>query len=274
MIELPEAVRLAGQVGDELNGREIESGNCGNSAHKFAFYSRSQDDYAKLLPGKRVGRTAAAGSLARINIDPGMALLLGDGGLRVLLHAPASQLPAKYQMLLRFEDGSALTVSVQGWGFMHLVTQEEARERFSAYGLSPLDSEFTYQRFKAALEAYERLEQDSVKKFLISGGVVSGVGNGYLHDILFRAGIHPRRKMAEVTGHERRRLFSAIRKTIGDATERGGRDTEQGLHGEPGGYRPILDSRAKGQPCPQCGMPIEKVQYLGGACYFCPACQA
>ncbi|MFC1719141.1 zinc-ribbon domain-containing protein [Candidatus Poribacteria bacterium] len=34
-----------------------------------------------------------------------------------------------------------------------------------------------------------------------------------------------------------------------------------------------MDSKAKGNPCPECGTPIEKIQYLGGASYFCPSCQ-
>jgi formamidopyrimidine-DNA glycosylase len=273
MIELPEATRLARQIGEELGGGAVAAGSCGNSPHKWAFYNRPQEEYAALLPGKKVGKTSASGSLARIDLDPGLALLLGDGGLRVLLHEPGAELPAKYQLLLRFADDSCLTVSIQGWGFMHLVTAEDARKRFAGHGLSPLSKDFTYPRFKALLDGYERAEKDAIKKVVISGGLISGVGNGYLHDVLFRAGIDPRRKLADIDGNERRKLFGAIRKTIGDATKKGGRDTESGLHGEPGGYRPILDSRMKGEPCPQCGTPIEKIQYLGGACYFCPVCQ-
>jgi len=57
------------------------------------------------------------------------------------------------------------------------------------------------------------------------------------------------------------------------AIERGGRDTEVDLYGAPGGYTPILDRRAKGVPCPDCGTPIQKISYLGGSCYVCPGCQ-
>jgi hypothetical protein len=39
-------------------------------------------------------------------------------------------------------------------------------------------------------------------------------------------------------------------------------------------YVRLTDSRAVGRPCPACGAPIEKIQYLGGGCYFCPHCQA
>ena len=44
-------------------------------------------------------------------------------------------------------------------------------------------------------------------------------------------------------------------------------------YGNRGEYVRILDSKTKGKPCPECGTPIEKIQYLGGACYLCPSCQ-
>jgi formamidopyrimidine-DNA glycosylase len=41
----------------------------------------------------------------------------------------------------------------------------------------------------------------------------------------------------------------------------------------PGGYIRLMDNSAVGKPCPDCGRRVEKIQYLGGACYFCPKCQ-
>ena len=58
-----------------------------------------------------------------------------------------------------------------------------------------------------------------------------------------------------------------------DAVRGGGRDTEFDLYGRPGSYVPRLDRRQAGRPCPVCGTPIEKIQYLGGSCYVCPVCQ-
>jgi len=77
----------------------------------------------------------------------------------------------------------------------------------------------------------------------------------------------------EVTGRERQCRYYAIRKTLTKAIERGGRDTERDLYGEAGGYAPILDRRANGRSCPECGTTIEKIQYLGGSCYLCAQCQ-
>jgi formamidopyrimidine-DNA glycosylase len=62
-------------------------------------------------------------------------------------------------------------------------------------------------------------------------------------------------------------------KTVGQVTARGGRNDEYDLYGQPGGYVRIMDKHAAGRPCPECGKKVEKMQYLGGACYFCPGCQ-
>jgi formamidopyrimidine-DNA glycosylase len=58
------------------------------------------------------------------------------------------------------------------------------------------------------------------------------------------------------------------------SSPRTGRYDEVDLYNRPGGYIRRMDSRAAGQPCPTCGTPVEKTQYLGGACYFCPHRQA
>ena len=52
-----------------------------------------------------------------------------------------------------------------------------------------------------------------------------------------------------------------------------GRYAEFDLHGNPGGYVRLMDAKAAGKPCPECGTIAEKEQYLGGAYYFCPSCQ-
>jgi formamidopyrimidine-DNA glycosylase len=60
---------------------------------------------------------------------------------------------------------------------------------------------------------------------------------------------------------------------MAQAIELGGRSDERDLFNQPGRYQRLLDSQAVGKPCPACGAPIEKMAYLGGACYFCPQCQ-
>ena len=99
------------------------------------------------------------------------------------------------------------------------------------------------------------------------------MGNGCLQDILFRARLHPRRKVVDIADDEQRALYDAIKRTLNQMIDLGGRSSEVDLYGNKGGYVRILDSKTKGTPCPECGTTIEKIQYLGGACYFCPTCQ-
>jgi formamidopyrimidine-DNA glycosylase len=60
---------------------------------------------------------------------------------------------------------------------------------------------------------------------------------------------------------------------VGEVTAKGWRYDEVDLHNSPGQYVRLMDAKAAGNPCPACGTTVEKIQYLGGACYFCPRCQ-
>jgi formamidopyrimidine-DNA glycosylase len=107
----------------------------------------------------------------------------------------------------------------------------------------------------------------------VSDPKIWGVANGYLQDILFHAGLHPRHRATQVDADAQRRLHAAIRCTLEAAILQGGRESERDLFNQRGGYARLMDSKTKGQPCPTCGTAIEKISYLGGSCYFCPNCQ-
>jgi formamidopyrimidine-DNA glycosylase len=277
MIELPEATTIARQITEELRGKKVESGNRGNSPHKFAFYNHTPEEYEAILKGKTVGAAVGQGSLIWLTMEPDYFLTLGDGGERILFHKDESTLPKKYQLLLHFVDGSYLTVTVQGWGFAQLLHKSEIEGKWGCNrgrkAVSPVSDEFTYEYFRGLFNELEKDDPRSAKFFIISKPGVWGVGNGYLQDILFRAKVHPRKRCVDLTDKEKKALYEAIKTTLKQAVELGGRDTEYDLYNHPGRYEKILDSKQVGKPCPECGTPIEKQSYLGGAIYFCPKCQ-
>ena len=275
MMELPEAVAMAGQMNAELTGLGIVAAERENSPHKWVFYNRRREEYEAILPGRTIGKARADGNHVNIGLSGGFTLQLGDGGVRIILHPDDSRLPGKHHLLLRFGDGQVLTVSVQGWGAVRLFDRpgfRKWRER-NAGGVSPVDKRFTYDYFKRVAGEYAAACDKPVKAFLINHPEFPGIGNGYLQDILFRAGLHPRRKVRGIGPGERRKLYNAIRKVLAEAVAKGGRDDELDLFGRGGRYVRLLDRRSKGHPCPKCGTRIEKIQYLGGACYLCPICQ-
>jgi formamidopyrimidine-DNA glycosylase len=275
MIELPEATTIARQINAELKGKRIAEGNQGNSPHKFAFYSYPAEAYAALLRDKTLGETTANGVLILVTLEPGYTLILGEGGERIIYHRSAATLPQKRQLLLHFTDDTYLTVSIQGWGATLLLPQADVASHPYVYlsKPSPLSEAFTREFFKGLFAELEPDDPRSIKFFLISKPGVLGIGNGCLQDILWRAKIHPRRRAVGLSEAEQGALYTAMRQTLREMVDCGGRDGDFDLYGHPGGYQRLLHAKSVGQPCPDCGTPFEKASYQGGSVYYCPKCQ-
>jgi formamidopyrimidine-DNA glycosylase len=275
MIELPEAATIARQLERELPGKRSVSADTGSSPHKWVFYTPDRRQLEKTLRGRTVGGATSVGRGIHVGLSGGLTLVVDDFGGRVLYHRPGEQIPTKYHLAVRFDDDSCVTVAVQGWGFIGLLAGRPLREHIQkrAAGLSPVGRGFTLKRFYGLFADCGDQGKEPIKTFFTSGKNVAGIGNGYLQDVLFRAGIDPRRKVAEITAQERRALYKAVKETIRQAVSLNGRECERDLYGKPGKYKPLMDRRAQGNPCPACGAPVEKIQYLGGSCYVCPTCQ-
>ncbi|MDY6833971.1 MAG: zinc finger domain-containing protein [Chloroflexota bacterium] len=275
MIELPEALTIAGQMNEVLKGKRIESCIRGNATHRFAFYSRPPVDYELILKDKLIDDVQYHGSVILASTESDYVLVLGGGGERILFHQCERTIPKTYHLLLCFHDSTYLTVTVQGWGNALLLRKSDLADHphVGKDKISALNDMFTYDYFYSLLRVLGEEDHRSVKYFIISKPGVCGVGNGYLQDILFRAKIHPKRKAIDLCERECQSLYQSIVSTLRQAADLGGRDSERDLYNRLGRYSRVLGSRQVGQPCPECGTIIRKVQYLGGASYFCPCCQ-
>jgi len=275
MFELPECVTLTRQMSEALRGKTVERGRLGNSPHKFVWYNRKPAEFERLTNAKTVGTAIARGRWMFVPLEPGYVLVFGECGGRLLYHEPGADLPAKYHLLLQFEDKSALSVTTQMWGAMELFDNGRERERKYIKGMrpTPVDKEFTFRYFSGLMDELLAGEKRSVKGLLTQEQLIPGLGNSVAQDIMFRAGLHPRHAIAELSPARRRTLYDVIIKTVREVVARGGRSDELDLFGKPGGYERIMSSKTAGKPCPKCGAKIQKIAFLGGACYFCPKCQ-
>jgi len=276
MFELPEFITLARQINETVAGKTIHRGCLGNSPHKFIWYNRTPEEFANLTAGKVVGAAHARGKWLFVPLDPGYLLLFGECGGRLLYHPPGARLPNKYHLWLTFADGSALTALTQMWGAMELYEAGREQERQYVKGMrtTPIEPDFTFDYFAALIAELRAGGKRSVKALLTQDQLIPGLGNAIAQDIMFRAGLHPRHPIGDLSETQQRTLYDAIRVIVDAVIAGGGRDDELDLHNRPGGYRRLMDNRVVGQPCPTCGVAIEKIQYLGGACYFCPRCQS
>ncbi len=275
MFELPEYVTLSRQMNEALAGKTIARGGLGNSPHKFVWYNRTHDEFETLTRGKVVGLARSRGRWLFIPLDPGYVLLFGECGGKVLYLPAGSQPPAKYHLYLAFTDGSALTAATQMWGAYELYEAGQEQERQYVKGMrpTPTDPEFTFDYFSALVDSLLAGEKRSVKALLTQEQFIPGLGNAIAQDIMFRARLHPRHPIAELDRNQRQALHGAILHTVREVIDQGGRYDEFDLYGRPGGYVRLMDGKAASRPCPDCGTAVEKIQYLGGACYLCPQCQ-
>jgi formamidopyrimidine-DNA glycosylase len=202
-----------------------------------------------------------------------MCLLLQDG-VRARYYEAGSKLPERHQLLMRFNDDSALVCTVQMYGGMQAY---EAGTFDNPYYLAakekphPLTGEFDENYFAVLIRAGG--PKLSAKALLATEQRIPGLGNGCLQDILFNARINPQTKMLEMQEGDMFALYDSIKKTLQAMAEGGGRDTEKDLFGKEGGYRTVLSHKTYGKPCPLCGGPILRKSYMGGNIYFCPTCQ-
>jgi len=272
MLELPEAQTIARQLRDSVRGREIVDVIANSSPHKFAFFTGDPEGYKEVLVGCRITDAQAFGGLVELTAGD-EALVLGDGvSLRLL--ASGDPLPAKHQLAVRLDDGSALVASVQMYGGMWLAPPgglDSPYYRVARERPSPLGDAFDRAWFDQLWTATK--PSASVKALLATEQRIPGLGNGVLQDILFVARVHPRTRLDALTSTDRGRLFDAVKTTLAAMTNAGGRDTEKDLYGAPGGYRTLLSAKTIALPCPVCGGGIVREAYMGGNVYFCPACQ-
>ena len=271
MIELPEAVVLAEQISTTLKGKRIKKATANHSPHKFAWYTGDPGNYHNLLAGKTIRVATAHGGCVEINADD-MILLVSTS---LHYHAEGDKPPHKHQLLLEFEDSTAMSATIHMWGGLFCYKDGE-NGGFADYHRakqrpSPLSDAFDKAFFDSLFDADSG--KLSAKAFLATEQRIPGLGNGVLQDILWTARIHPKRKMASLSDAEKDKIYDAVKSVLKAMTDQGGRDTERDLFGRLGGYKTVLSKNTVDKPCPRCGTLIKKEAYMGGSIYYCGGCQ-
>jgi formamidopyrimidine-DNA glycosylase len=272
MLEIPESKTISVQAGNTLTGKRITEVLTASSPHKFAFYRGNPTEYSKLLKGRQIISAKGHGMFVDLCSDENTFITIGDG-TNMRYYAPFEQRPEKHQMLIGFDDGScvAFTVAMYGGIWAYKGKFDNPYYQRSLNSISPLDDAFDGLFFDHIFTSTAK--DISLKAVLATEQRIPGIGNGVLQDILFNAGLHPKRKKSTLTDFKKAELFHSLKTTLKSMTEKGGRDTEKDFFGQAGGYKTLLSKNTLNNPCPKCGGAIVKEAYLGGAVYFCPSCQ-
>lgn len=178
-------------------------------------------------------------------------------------------------VVFHLTDGRDLRyLDVRKFGRMMLVPlgEEFSKTGIRLLGPEPTKEQFDEKTFYRTLQTKKR----AIKPLLLDQTIVAGLGNIYVDEALFAAGIHPLRIANSLNETEVSRLHESIIKVLGDAVEAGGTTirTYQNALGEAGTFQVKLSVYGKkGSPCVRCGTPIEKIKVAQRGTHFCPSCQ-
>ena len=139
--------------------------------------------------------------------------------------------------------------------------------------LDPFDPDFQ----AAAVARGLRARKTEIKRLLLDQGLVSGIGNIYADESLWRAKIHPRRLASTLTNRQLMHLLEQARVVMSEALAAGGTsfdDLYVNVNGESGYFeRGLAAYGRRGEPCPRCGRSIQREAFMNRSSHFCPSCQ-
>lgn len=271
MLELPESCNIAREVNENLTGKKIKGVVVEQSPHRFAFFSEDKQNYEAMLRGQTIVAGCYHGGIVEIDTED-YIVYFSDGAYP--RYFEGNKEPKKHQLLISFEDGTSISVSVQMYGYIGVCKKGQCSHEYycsSSEKPDPLEDKFTLDYFKGLYKPGKN--KLTVKGFLATDQRIPGLGNGVLQDILWRAGIDPRYDMKNIKEEDFRSLYDSIRNTLREMVVAGGRNTEKDLLGNNGGYITHMCKDTLGTICPKCGGKIEKANYMGGTIYYCPGCQ-
>jgi formamidopyrimidine-DNA glycosylase len=274
MPELPEVETIARGVDARLRGDRIVEAWFGSHREPFKTPPRSQ---AAALEGRAILHVHRTGKhiVCELGLAPGndpdaqWIVHLGMTG-RLLVTTPQAPVEPHTHARLRLKSGRELRF-VDPRRFGRLEFRELKRGApFAAQGLEPLTID------SPAFAALFRGRRLPIKAALLNQSLLSGVGNIYADESLFRAGIRPRKSACRLTRIELERLRLALRTVLEDAIRLGGSSVSDYVDAE--GVRGFFQLEHRvyqrtGRPCLTCGSLVRRVVVAGRSTHYCSRCQ-
>jgi formamidopyrimidine-DNA glycosylase len=264
--ELPEIVCRAREMNEELVGRTIRS----IEVLQPKCLNVSVEAFKAGLTGAEIRGVSHHGKWLFVGTTQGHLLInMGMGG--ELLLVSRDKLPEKRRVRFDLDGGEALAINFWWFGNTHFVAPGKLAEHEMTAKLGPNALDVSIEEFVELLAG----RRGRIKGFLLDQSKIAGIGNAYIHDILFLAKLHPLRTISTLESADVERLHDAIQTELRRSIEAGAASYELDLHGKRGGFTAddLLVGYREGKPCPECGTAIEKIKTGSTSGFICPACQ-
>jgi formamidopyrimidine-DNA glycosylase len=289
--ELPEVETVRAGLDRWIHGRTIATAEVGHP-RSVRRHLGGGADLAARLRGRQILAVSRRGKYLWLPLgDPppgkgpaGECLIvhLGMSG-QLLLRPPGTPDEKHLHVRIRFtDDGPELRfVDQRTFGGLLLDSlapaadepAEAVPEKIAHIARDPLDPHFDERSFARRLGRRD----SAVKRALLDQTLVSGVGNIYADEALWRARIHGERRCRALPASTRRNLLDQVRSVLREAVAAGGTSFDAlyvNVNGQSGYFdRSLAVYGRAGEPCPRCGTAIQRMAFMNRSSFFCPRCQ-
>ena len=280
MPELPEVETVRRGLAPVMQGQKIVRLTVNRPNLRFPFPAGFRDR----LEGARIVQIGRRAKFLVLDLDTEEALImhLGMSGRFTVnsdptarfVHDPGTN-PAHDHVLFELQNGAVITYNdPRRFGFMELWPLAEMADypRLKTLGPEPLSNHFS----AAYLDTAFAEKNVPAKSALLDQAMIAGLGNIYVCEALFRAGISPRRKAKSLVGARNARLAPAINAVIAEAIEAGGSSISDftNARGELGYFQKTFSVYGReAAPCDTCSRPVKRIVQSGRSTFFCSHCQ-
>ncbi len=278
MPELPEVETVRRGLAPVLEGHRIARAQARRPDLRFPL----PDGFGQRLTGRTVTAVSRRAKYLLIGLDDGATLIshLGmSGSFRIYENEQEAPPPAKHDhVIIRTDAGAEIRYhDPRRFGFMDLADDGElaGHALLKDLGPEPLGEEFEVETLADALKG----RKAPIKAALLDQKVVAGLGNIYVCEALFRAGLSPKRKASTVQGAGAKRLWAAIRDVLGGAIAAGGSSISdhRQTDGELGYFQHSFAVYGReGEACPGCDCTrggVRRIVQSGRSTFYCPTRQ-
>ncbi|MFJ6986501.1 MULTISPECIES: bifunctional DNA-formamidopyrimidine glycosylase/DNA-(apurinic or apyrimidinic site) lyase [unclassified Streptomyces] len=238
------------------------------------------DDFTHRLKGHQVGTPSRRGKYLWLPLaDTSQAILAHLGMSGQLLVQPQGS-PDEKHLRIRFRFADAVATELRfvdqrtfGGLSLHDTGPDGLPDVVAHIARDPLDPLFDDEAFHQAL----RRKRTTVKRALLDQSLISGVGNIYADEALWRSRLHYDRPTGGLTRPRTQELLGHVRDVMNAALSVGGTSFDSlyvNVNGESGYFDRSLDAYGReGEPCRRCGTPMLRRPWMNRSSYFCPKCQ-
>lgn len=278
MPELPEVEVVRRGLADVLVGRRITSvdivGEHGPRALRR--HAAGPADFAAALPGSTIIAVRRRGKYLWWATDAGDAVLahLGmSGQFRVDLDETSAHRHTR--LVFHLDDGRSVSfLDQRTFGGLQLVPGgADLPGPIAHIARDPLDPQFD----RAAVVRTIRTKHSAIKRVLLDQSVISGIGNIYADEALWRARVHYDRPADTLSARAAGAVIDAATAVMTEALDAGGTSFDAlyvNVNGESGYFDRTLQAYGQtGRPCSRCGTPIRREPFMNRSSFYCPHCQ-